>query len=174
MLRYNSDAPVLYSSRRRRYRQARRQSLPDWVWGAGLGVIALIIFGGYFLLTGAFGSETHPCREGQVPLGTSEISQEAFIEHDIAMGRVIDLLNAGDVTAAQASFYGPLHNFTHNIDPDVRERDPELAYQLCRTVLDVEEAMPRRVDPREIAFDMERVRQLLRDAAEILGYERPG
>ena len=86
------------------------------------------------------------------------------------MNTVIDALNSGDRLAAHFAFYGPIHNFTHNIDPDLRSVDEEKAQLLCEAVLDLEDALERSSDSLA-ATDATRVRDLLREAAQILGYD---
>jgi hypothetical protein len=161
-----------YHSRRRAAAQTR---LPDWVWGAGLGVIALFFIAVFFLVSGVLGGGGggSQCDDPLAPLGSSEISAEAFQEEDAALGRVIGFLQSGDRVAAEAAFYGPVHNFTHNADPPLREQDEELAKELCEAVLVLEESFITGTTP-DVATDTQRVRDLLRDAAVALGYPRPG
>src|SRR5687767_2078706 len=111
---------ILYSSRRRTRRRAGpaqgQTRIPDWVWGAGLGVIVILAVGGYFLLSGGGGSAS-TCDKPLAPLGASVVNQESLNAEDVGLERVISLLTAGDRAGAEQSFYGPVHNFTHNFDP---------------------------------------------------------
>lgn len=160
---------------RRARRRQRGVGIPDWGWGLGLGALAVIIVGGFFLISellGGGGGGT--CDQELPPLGVSEISQAAFDNEFESLTRVIDFLNNGDRAAADASFYGETHGFTHNIDPPVRQQDEALAKNLCRTVLDVEEALFETSSTSSIALLMAELRTLVQDAAVALGYERPG
>ena len=99
------------------------------------------ILSGYFAASGAFGGDgDSTCDNALKPLGTSIVDGEAFAQQDVAMTRVIDLLNQGDRAGAEAAFYGPVHGFTHNADPPLREVDEGLAKQLCRNVIELENA----------------------------------
>lgn len=160
---------------RRARRRRRGGGVPDWAWGLGLGALAVVVVGGFFLFTQILGgSSGGTCDQELPPLGTSEISQAAFDNEDVSLARVIDFLNAGDRAAADTAFYGDTHSFTHNIDPPVRRQDEALAKNLCQKVLDVEEALFENSSTASIALLMADLRTLLQDAAVVLGYERPG
>jgi hypothetical protein len=159
----------------RRGGRARRQrgaSIPDWVWGLGLGLVVVVAVGGYFVLTSGGGSAT-TCDRGLNPLGASEISQNAFDEEDAALGRVIGFLNAGDRAGAETAFFGPVHNFTHNVDSPIRAEDENLAKELCEVIVVVEEGFPQNEPLPLLAQGLEQARELLRDGAAALGYDRP-
>ena len=166
----------LWFARRRRAparRRARQQALPDWVWGIALGVLLLAVVGGFVLISGAVGGGGSTCDEPLVPLDTSDTSAAGFAQEDTGMGKFVDLLNRGDIKGAQDSFYGPVHNFTHNADPPVRAKDEELAKELCRSVIDIEESLSGGTSAPDLVVKAQRVRNLLRDGAVALGYPRP-
>ena len=168
----NPIANTLYSRRRHR---TQRATLPDWVWGAGLGVLVLIFVGGFFLIRSVTGGGSGgTCDSELSPLGSSQVDAEAFIQEDADLGRVILLLNGGDRSGAEAAFYGPVHNFTHNADPPLREVDKDAAKALCEAVVDLEDSLATNAANATIAAGVQDVRDRLRDAAEILGYPRPG
>jgi hypothetical protein len=163
------------SRRRSRSQQTR---LPDWVWGAGLGVIVVLFIGAYFFISQATGGggSASGCDTALPPLpGEIATTEEGFQQEDAALGRVIEFLEAGDRAAAEAQFFGPVHAFTHNIDPELRELDEDLAKELCEAVVDLETALePRQnISNEELAILVVRVRELLRDASEVFGYPRP-
>jgi len=168
-----SDINVAYSRRRARTR-AQKQSLPDWVWGAGLGVIVLFFVGGFFLISNlSSGGGASTCERGLAPLaGGNPHSAEEFIAEDAALAQVVNALNSGDRSTAENLFYGDVHAFTHNIEPDVREADEQIAIDLCEAVLDVEESLEQ-LPPPSVAGNVQILRQRLADAAEVLGYPRP-
>jgi len=163
-------------TRRGRARRQREASVPDWAWGLGLGLVVVIAVGGYFVLTqtGGDGGGGGTCGQALNPLGSSEISQSAFNEEDAALSRVVALLNAGDRAGAESEFFGPVHNFTHNVDPPVRQQDADLAVELCETVVFIEEGFARRDPSGPIANAIQDMQRLIRDSAVALGYDRPG
>jgi len=172
-----SDTFVLPSRRSRRSRRTAYQGtrLPDWVWGLGLGVIVLLAVGGYFLITNvAGGGGGSTCDKALPALGISDTSAQAFIQEDADLGKVIDMLNRGDKNAAESAFYGPVHNFTHNVDPPVRLKNEQLAKDLCQAVLKIEDDLAFNASTQQASASLQRVRDLLRDAAGALGYPRPG
>jgi hypothetical protein len=137
------------------------------VIGGGI-VIAVILF------LGGNGGGNNACNNALPPLGKSDISQAGFQAEDAGLAKVIQAATAANLPAAEDAFYGTIHSFTHNVDPSLRPLDEELAKDLCESVIHIEEelAIDRRVDV--IASDAARIRALLRDAAEALGYARPG
>ncbi len=166
----------------RRRKQARRppprrsaqSTLPDWVWGAGIGVVFLAVAGFVILMNGFLGSGGGGnCGKPLAPLGVSDISADGFAAEDAGLAEVISMLNAGKTGDAESAFYGDVHNFTHNADPPIREKDPELAKQLCEQVIVVEEDLVSTVSPLDLSFKVAKIQELLREGAVLLGYPRP-
>ncbi len=137
------------------------------VVGGGI-IVAVVLF------FGRGGGEGSPCDDPLVALGQSEISQMGFQAEDAGLARVAQAATAGNLEAAESAFFGDVHNFTHNVDPPLREVDEELAKEICERVTEIEEelAIGRRVSV--IAGQATRIRELVQDAAEALGYARPG
>ena len=181
MLNKAASSDFVLSSRRRRPRaRARRRAqqgvrLPDWAWGLLLGLLAVAAVGGVFLVVqgglslggGGF------CDKPLVPLETSDISANGFLQEDAGLARFIDLINRGAKADAETAFYGPVHNFTHNADPPIREKDVELAKRLCQEVLKIEDDLAFGATSLEVALDAQRIRELLREGAKALGYPPP-
>ena len=134
----------------------------------GGGIVVAVIF-----LLGGNGGGNNACDNALPPLGRSDISQAGFQAEDAGLAKVIQAASTGDLTAVEAAFFGDVHNFTHNADPPLRAVDEQMAKDLCNAVIRIEEDL---IDPRVdvIATDAARIQQLLRDAAEALGYVRPG
>ncbi|HEY5625076.1 MAG TPA: hypothetical protein VIT93_01160, partial [Dehalococcoidia bacterium] len=129
---------TLFSRRRSRRRpQPRGQyRLPDWVWGLAIGVLVLVVGGGIFLVSGLGGGGGGPCDDELPRLpGKANVTAEGFQEEDAALGETIVALNRADLDSAFATFYGDVHAFTHNIDPDVRAADEDAAKRLCEAVI---------------------------------------
>jgi hypothetical protein len=134
----------------------------------------LVFVGGYFAATSVGGgSGGGACDEELPPLGTSIVDGDAFAEKDEGLTRVIELLEQGDRQGAEAAFYGPVHNFTHSVDPPLREVDEAKAKELCKAVIQLENDLASRATDVEILGGVEAVREQLRDASEALGYPRP-
>jgi hypothetical protein len=139
----------------------------------GVVVVAVIIF-----VPSGGGGGSSVCDRPLPALGSSEMSQLAFQTEDAGLSKVIEAASAGDANAAEKAFLydnkGEVHNFTHNVDPPLRRVNEELAKELCKAVTQIEEEflVDRRAD--RIASQATRVRELIRDAAEALGYDRPG
>jgi hypothetical protein len=173
-LKLSSPASSTYYSTRRA-RARGRSGIPDWVWGAGLGGLVVIFVVAFFIVRSATGGSSDPCDSSLPPL-TSEtpaINAEAFAQEDAALKRVVDALTAGDRAGAEAQFFGPVHNFTHAVHPVIREKDPALAREFCRTIVDTENQLASGASSSAIALNMNTARGLLRDIAVVLGYPRP-
>ena len=138
------------------------------VIGGGIIVAVVLFFGG------GGGGAGSPCDDPLVSLGQSEISQMGFQAEDAGLARVAQAATAGNLEAAESAFFGDVHNFTHNVDAPLREADKELAIELCEEITKIEEelAFGRRVSV--IAGQATRIRELVQDAAEALGFARPG
>jgi len=166
-------ASTVYS--RRRSRATQHSGVPDWVWGAGLGVLALFFVGAFFVVRDLSGGGTaSACNEALSPLDGETITAQAFLDEEDALTRVISMLMLSDRQGAEAAFFGPVHAFTHNVDPPLRERDEDAAKELCEAVTEMETGFSTNAPPATIAAQIDLVRTLLRDAAETLGYPRPG
>jgi hypothetical protein len=142
-----------------------------------LGLVTVIggaIIAAFILLAGDGGGGGSACDDSLVPLGESDISQLGFQTEDVGLTRMIQAAKAGDLDAASAAFFGDVHNFTHNVDPPLREVDEELAKELCEAVIAIEEDLAFSPNVGSIAAQATRIRELMRDAAEALGYARPG
>ncbi len=137
------------------------------VVGGGI-IVAVVLF------FGRGGGAGSPCDDPLVALGQSEISQMGFQAEDAGLARVAQAATAGNLEAAESAFFGDVHSFTHNVDPPLREVNEELAKELCEMIIEIEEelAIGRRVSV--IAGQATRIRELVQDAAEELGFARPG
>lgn len=138
----------------------------------GGSVIAAVI-----LLAGGGDSETNVCDNPLAPpIGGSEsdISERGFQAQDEGLTRVIEAATAGDVEATEAAFFGDVQNFVHDVDEAIREVDEALAKRICERLVDIEEELAFDQRLAVIAAHATKIRQLLRDGAEALGFARPG
>ena len=84
--------------------------------------------------------------------------------------------SAGNLDLATEVWYdndSEVRNFTHDADQPLREVDEELARELCEAVIRLEEELALgRVE--RVSVEATSIRRMLRDAAEALGFARPG
>ncbi len=137
------------------------------VVGGGIILAVVFVFG-----DGGGGGGT--CDSPLPPLGQSEVSQLGFQAEEVGLTRVVQAATVGNLQAAESAFFGDVHNFTHNVDPPIRAVDEQLAKQICEAVIDIEDGLVPPVDIGSVTADATRIRELLRDAAEALGFARPG
>ena len=137
----------------------------------GGGIVAAVVF-----LLGGGGGGGSACDDPLPPLGDSDISQLGFQTQDVGLTRMAEATSVGNFDSATEVWYdndSEVHNFTHNVDAPLREADGVLAKELCEAVIRFEdELISERVG--RVATEAIRVRDLLRDAAEALGFARPG
>ena len=176
-LQHPLNSPLL-SRRRARSRPARGQaSIPDWVWGAGLGAIVLIFVSGFFLFSNITGSSGSTCDNPLKPIGNAPDADSAgFQQEDTDLGRLITFLQQSDLNAANALFYGPAHNFMHTAEPAIRAKNETLGKNLCEAVIKFETDFDTtgRTNPATLANEVTAIRNFLRDGAVALGFSRPG
>ena len=137
----------------------------------GGGIVAAVLF-----LLGGGGGGGSACDDPLPPLADSDISQLGFQTQDVGLTRMAEATSVGNLDSATEVWYdndSELHNFTHDVDAPLREADEELAKELCEAVIRFEdELISERVG--RVATEAIRVRDLLRDAAEALGFAPPG
>ena len=137
----------------------------------GGGIVAAVLF-----LLGGGGGGGSACNDPLPPLADSDISQLGFQTQDVGLTRMAEATSVGNLDSATEVWYdndSELHNFTHDVDAPLREADEELAKELCEAVIRFEdELISERVG--RVATEAIRVRDLLRDAAEALGFAPAG
>lgn len=110
------------------------------------------------------------CERPLPPLVGRPITGETFAAMDAGMEQVRELAEGGDISGAHRTFFTQVHDFTHDLDAPLRERDAELAKRLCAVVAQIEAEFAFGSDAAAIADYAGRVQALLRDAAAELGY----
>lgn len=146
-----------------------------------LGLVTVIggaLVAGVILLVGDGGDGTNLCDEPLLPLSESEISQMDFQAGDAGLAKVVEAASRGNVETASEAFYAnnsEIHNFTRGVDQPLREVDQEMAKDLCEAAADLgEEFVAAEPKADAITTTAIRLRDLVGDAAEALGYARPG
>ncbi|MFQ5879060.1 MAG: hypothetical protein ACE5IZ_02655 [Dehalococcoidia bacterium] len=163
---------------RRRARQGGGRRLSprwgDWGWGLALGAIAIGVLVIVVVIVRGLGdgSGGGTCDQPLAPLGLSEMTAAEFKAVDRGLADVAAAARVGSVAGAERAFFGPVHNFTHNVDPPLRERNPELAKQVCERVLSLEQEFDVGRRPEQIAAAAEDIRQFLRRAAQDMGFSQ--
>lgn len=131
----------------------------------GIGIIIMIVL----LVQGGGSPEGVGCDDPLPPLGVSPITAAEFSVADLGLSQTVESASTGSVLDARRSFFGRVHNFTHNVDPPLRARDPDIARDLCERVLNIERELALGERPERIAIEAESIRQILLEAQDILG-----
>jgi hypothetical protein len=157
-------------------RRRHRLRFDDLAWGILMGAIGIgIVVMAVLIIRGPGGGHSaNACNQPLAPLGQSPITAEEFQAVDKGLQDTIAAAQLGSLAGAENSFFGRVHNFTHNVDPPLRQKDPDLARTLCRSVLNLENEFSLQRQPQEIARLAQDLQGILRDAAVELGYPRPG
>jgi len=139
----------------------------DVVWGVILGVLAIGFI--VFLVKGiGGGSSGTSCDQPLAPLGESPITAAEFAAVDQGLAQTAAAARMGDLTGAENSFFGRVHNFTHNVDPPLRAKDRELAKRLCESVFNLEREFAIERRPEQIALEAENIKQILKQAVQVV------
>lgn len=68
MINRQPPSHTYFAGKRSNRRSSEQTRLPDWAWGAGIGLLVLVFFGGYFVVSGALGGNGGgPCDEALPP-----------------------------------------------------------------------------------------------------------
>lgn len=154
----------------------QRMGAGDLVWGLAAGGIGIgIVVMAVLIIQGGFsgGSGGGSCDKPLASLGQSPVTAEEFQAVDDGLEQVVAAANLGALAGAENSFFGRVHSFTHNVDPPLRQTDPALAKTLCRGVLALENEFSIGRRTETIATEAESVRQILRQAASLMGLPQP-
>lgn len=76
---------------------------------------------------------------------------------------------AGDQAAAEAAFVGDAHTVTHDIDPPLRAEDPQLAEDLCASIVIIEQEFGGGSDLGAVVASAEVAAGLLEESGRLLG-----
>ena len=105
-----------------------------------------------------------------IPALTAEPVTEARLLAAIdKMGEVKAAAAVGDQAAANAAFAGDAHTVTHDIDPPLRAEDPQLAQDLCASIVVIEQEFGAGRDLGAVAASAETAAGLLEESGRVLG-----
>jgi hypothetical protein len=88
---------------------------------------------------------------------------------DGASDNVIAALQASDVTAAERVFLDKIHSVVHEIDYNLRQRNPQLGEQLWNAMLAVEAQFANERDATVLLTEMQQMKGLLTQARAAMG-----
>lgn len=143
------------------------------LWGVSFGVLVIILVGAVFLIREATGGGRG--RDCDLrPHDYAPVSAQAFVDEDVALKDVVDMVIAGDRAGAEAAFFGSVHNFTYVAHSHLNELDAIAAENLCEWIIRVEEGIGVGASDFSVAIEIDHLRGLVRDAGVALGYPRPG
>jgi len=102
-------------------------------------------------------------------IGVQPLTDERVVAAVAAFRETAEIARTGDVTGASLAFSGDAHNITHDIDGPLRSADPDLAVDLCESVLEIERQFATTADATVIAVHAESSAGLLEEAGRVLG-----
>lgn len=119
------------------------------------------------------GAETNPgftvCGAGVPPLTTKTVTAARLQSGIDGMRRLRDAAERGDLATARSIIVSDAHSVTHDIDAPLRRQEPQLARQLCESVVGLETEVGRAADHSAIARAAESTIGLLERAGHTLG-----
>ncbi len=132
------------------------------------GVFSALVFLGSTQL-GDSGVGTVSCDQSVPPLSQNPVTSDRLDGAIVIMRQLATVAASGDQTLADSLFFSDAHNVSHDIDGPLRAENPDLAKELCRNVVVIEEqfAGERRLDI--IAGVAETVARILAEAGRELG-----
>jgi len=105
-----------------------------------------------------------------IPALTAEpVTEERLLAAIDKMGELKAAAEAGDQAAANAAFAGDAHTVTHDIDPPLRAEDPQLAQDLCASIVVIEQEFGAGRDLGAVAASSETAAGLLEESGRVLG-----
>ena len=108
---------------------------------------------------------------GPIPALTAEpVTEERLLAAIDKMGDVKAAAEAGDQAAANAAFAGDTHTITHDIDPPLRAEDPQLAQDLCASIVLIEQEIGAGRDLGAVAASAGVAAGLLEESGRLLGF----
>lgn len=138
-------------------------------------VVAGVFCAGLFVASALSGggdsdaSDPTLCETGLPALTNQVVSQERLTGGVLGLRALAAAADQGDLERARALIFSDAHNITHDIDPQLRPSDPDLARDLCRSVLALENEIAQSdPDLGAIATESIRAANLLEQASDIL------
>ena len=157
--------------RRPKGRPFSRPWLKEWLAAAlpRITIAALLALGFYLVSTiisdpqaGVWAACSSPLK----PITSQLVTRERVDKAAEGMKQLSVTAGAGDAALATRLFVGSdTHSLTHDIDGRLRQADPELAKQLCMSVVTIENQLTGKIDPRTVERAADTGAGLLEQAA---------
>ena len=157
--------------RRPKGRPFSRPWLKEWLAAAlpRITIAALLALGFYLVSTiisdpqaGVWAACSSPLK----PITSQPVTRERVDKASEGMKQLSVAAGAGDAALATRLFVGSdTHSLTHDIDGRLRQADPELAKQLCMSVVTIENQLTGKIDPRTVERAADTGAGLLEQAA---------
>jgi hypothetical protein len=131
--------------------------------------VAAVFSASVFFASAQFGGSEadNLCRRPVPPLSQNAVTAESLAQA-ISGLRELSTVRGGDTFIAESLFLGDTHNLTHDIDAVLRPVDPDLARDLCRSVVIVENEFAGQRRLGIIADEATTIADLLSEAADEL------
>jgi hypothetical protein len=145
--------------------------LRSGLWIAGLAFAAALGVGAALILRGGGGDQSGPvdiCDRPLSPIGGGSVTSADFDAAIAGIDSVIEFSRDNNHDAANEQFFLNAHDFTHNVDGPLREKDQGLAKELCRAVAQIEGSLSFREPPSTVADQAEGIRDLIQRARDKL------
>jgi hypothetical protein len=109
------------------------------------------------------------CARAIPPLTAGPVTKERLQTSIDSMREVRLAAEAGDATGARNAFSGDAHAITHDIDQPLRAADPQLAADLCESIVIIEIEFGGQPDLDAVAAAAEVSAGLLQESGRALG-----
>jgi|GEM_PF-1747933 len=149
---------------------------PGGVWGwfkASLPRLAIVglFSAALFLASTWFGGDSGAsmCDQGVPALSGDPVTAERLQTAIVKFRQLAGAVAQGDQALADSLFFGDAHNVTHDIDGLFRSVNPDLAKQLCKDTVALENEFAGARRPETLAGQAQNVATALTMAASELG-----
>lgn len=152
-----------------------------WIKASTPRIIVAAIFctGLFFASYFSGGSDTEAqdpeiCSVGLAPITQQPITNERLAQGAEGLRELAGFARGGDFDRAQVLLRSDAHNITHDVDTALRPFDPDLARDLCRSIIQLENEMAEaEPDANTVVTQAERSASLIEEARTVLATSGP-
>lgn len=141
------------------------------LWSAALpritiaALLSLMFYLGSSIISDPRASVRATCSQPLRPLTSQPVTQDRLLKAVEGMKQLNAAAATGDAAQAPGLFLGSdTHNLTHDLDGRLRQANPELAKQLCLSVVTIEKELTGSSDPATIKREADMAATLLQQA----------